>query len=132
MAAAGRVLDAGLHLLDRQLVDVDGRLCGKVDDLELEVPDDGGLPIVVAILTGPGVLGTRVRGRIIEGIGRLHEWIARGVGGGPSRIPVSQVRSIDHHVTLTIRADELDAQGEEHWFRDHVITKLPGAGHAAG
>jgi hypothetical protein len=130
--AAGRVIDAGLHLLDRQLVDVDGRLAGKVDDLELELPDDGGLPVVVAVLTGPGVLATRVRGRILTGIGRLHEWVARGVGGGPSRIPFSQVQTISHHVTLTVTVDDLDAQGEERWLRDHAITKLPGAGHAAG
>jgi hypothetical protein len=130
--AAGRVIDAGLHLLDRQLVDADGRLCGKVDDLELELPDDGGLPVVVAVLTGPGVLSTRVRGRITTGIGRLHAWVARGVGGGPSRIPFSQVQTISHHLTLTVTVDDLDAQGEERWMRDHVITKLPGAGHAAG
>ena len=30
---AGRTLEAALHLLDRQLVDKDGRLAGKVDDL---------------------------------------------------------------------------------------------------
>ena len=32
---AGRTLDAGLRLLDRQLIDVEGRFAGKVDDLEL-------------------------------------------------------------------------------------------------
>ena len=30
-----RVLDLNLHLLDRQIVDRDGHLVGKVDDLEL-------------------------------------------------------------------------------------------------
>ena len=44
---AGRVLEAGLHLLDRQLVDRDGRLAGKVDDLEFELPE-GGPPVVTA------------------------------------------------------------------------------------
>lgn len=34
---AGRVLHAGLQLLDRQLVDRNGHLCGKVDDLELSL-----------------------------------------------------------------------------------------------
>jgi hypothetical protein len=38
---AGRTLEAALHLLDRQLVDKDGRLAGKVDDLELEFPAGG-------------------------------------------------------------------------------------------
>ena len=52
---AGRVLHAALHLLDRQLRDRDGELCGKVDDLELEQADDGTW-YVTAILTGPGHL----------------------------------------------------------------------------
>ena len=57
---AGRILEAGLHLLDRQLIDRDGRLAGKVDDLELEVPEGGGPPVVTAILAGPGALSRRV------------------------------------------------------------------------
>jgi hypothetical protein len=56
---SGRVLEAGLHLLDRQLVDADGRLAGKVDDLELEFPEGGGPPVVTAILAGPGALSRR-------------------------------------------------------------------------
>src|SRR4029450_8950181 len=51
---SGRILEAGLHLLDRQLIDADGRLAGKVDDLELEFPEGGGPPVVTAILVGPG------------------------------------------------------------------------------
>ena len=51
----GRVLHAGLHLLDRQLRDRHGRLCGKVDDVELERTADGTV-VVTAILSGPGHL----------------------------------------------------------------------------
>jgi hypothetical protein len=58
----GRVLEAGLHLLDRQLIDADGRLAGKVDDLELEIPSGGGPPVVTAILSGPGALSRRLVG----------------------------------------------------------------------
>ena len=60
--AAGRVVDAGLHLLDRQVIDPDARNVCKVDDLELTVPEDGGAPYVTAILCGPGVLGRRLGG----------------------------------------------------------------------
>jgi hypothetical protein len=129
--AGGRVLDAGLQLLDRQLVDADGRLVGKVDDLELEIPDDGGLPIVTAVLTGPGVLARRSGGRIWGALGRVHEWITRGLGGGPSRIPFGQIRSITHHVELAVGRESLDAQIAEAWVRRHVIEKIPGARHAA-
>jgi len=41
---AGRIFEAGLQLLDRQLIDKDGKHAGKVDDLELEFPD-GGRPL---------------------------------------------------------------------------------------
>jgi sporulation protein YlmC with PRC-barrel domain len=44
-------IDVGLGLLDHQLVDDDGRRCGKVDDLELEGVREG-RPVVAAILVG--------------------------------------------------------------------------------
>ncbi len=37
----GRIIDAGTHLLDRQISDKDGELVGKVDDLELTFPEGG-------------------------------------------------------------------------------------------
>ena len=127
---AERVLDAGLQLLDRQLVDVDGRLCGKVDDVEFDVPDDGALPVAVALLTGPGVLGRRSGGRIWDSLGRLHTWIARGLGGGPSRIPFAQAKLISHHIELTVARSELDAEITENWTRIHIVEKIPGADRA--
>ena len=59
---AGRIFEAGLQLLDRQLIDKDGRHAGKVDDLELEFPDGAGPPVVAAILAGPGALSRRLDG----------------------------------------------------------------------
>ena len=51
----GRHLYAALHLLDRQLVDGDGHLCGNVDDLELTETDEG-MVYVSALVSGPGAL----------------------------------------------------------------------------
>ena len=86
---AGRVLEAGLHLLDRQLVDKDGRLAGKVDDLELELPEGGGPPVVTAILAGPGALSRRLGGRFgawLEAVAnRLREATTAGRPASPSR-----------------------------------------------
>ena len=132
MTTGGRELYAGLHLLDRQLVDRDGRLCGNVDDVKLHVPEDGGLPIVSALLTGPGVLGRRTGGRIWGGLGRLHESVVRGLGGGPSRIPFTQVQDVGDHVVLSVARHDLDAQCTEEWVRVHVVAKIPGSDHAAG
>lgn len=48
---AGRVLHAQLHLLDRQLIDNhNGRLLGKVDDVELDLDADP--PQVTALISG--------------------------------------------------------------------------------
>ena len=49
-------LYAGLELLDRQLRDRDGRLCGNVDDLEIERSPDTGELYVTAFVAGPGAL----------------------------------------------------------------------------
>src|SRR2546426_5894659 len=50
LPSTGRPVDAGLDLLDRQLIDPDGRMAGNVDDLELAIPTEGGRPVVTAIL----------------------------------------------------------------------------------
>jgi sporulation protein YlmC with PRC-barrel domain len=51
MTGTGRILHAQLHLLDRQLVDQsNGRLLGKVDDVELDLDSDP--PVVAALIAG--------------------------------------------------------------------------------
>ena len=50
---SGKQIDIGLHVLDHQLLDRDGRRCGNVDDLAIE-GGPGEEPEVVAILVGPG------------------------------------------------------------------------------
>jgi len=48
---SGRILHAQLHLLDRQLIDhSNGRLTGKVDDVELDLDADP--PVVAALISG--------------------------------------------------------------------------------
>lgn len=46
-----RSIDLGLGLLDHQIVDSDGRRCGKVDDLELSGISEG-RPVVTELLVG--------------------------------------------------------------------------------
>jgi hypothetical protein len=119
---AGLVLDAQLHLLDRQMLDVDGVPVTTVDDIELSDPGLGGpiqpgteAPHIIALLTGP-VLGTRIFG-----------------GRPPSRrlirIPWDAVAEVGTVVRLGVRADSLDASWVERWLRDHVIGRIPGGRH---
>ncbi len=51
MTPAGEDVDLALGILDHQLVDVDGRRCGKADDLEVSGIREG-RPRVTAILVG--------------------------------------------------------------------------------
>ena len=57
-----RRLWATLSLLDRQMLDRDGRMAGNVDDIELDLTDDGML-VVVGLRAGPGNLVRRLGAR---------------------------------------------------------------------
>ena len=127
---AGRVLDAGLHLLDRQLVDRDGRLAGKIDDLELTIPDGGGPPLVTAILAGPGALGRRIGGRLGAWVEAVANRLRSGEDRRPSRISFAVVKRIGSAIQLSAPKAELETDRLEAWTRDHIIAHLPGAGDA--
>jgi hypothetical protein len=129
---AGRVRYAGLQLLDRQLLDRNDVACGKVDDLELEMTEDGTVH-VSAILTGPGALLART-GHI-----RLGSWLRRTATAvfsspheEPGRIPMGRVTEIDDHVRVSLDHEEMVTFAAERWVRDHIIGRIPGSGHADG
>ena len=121
-SVGGPVLDAQLHLLDRQVIDVDGLPVTTVDDIELEgveadLPISLGAraPVISALLTGP-VLGTRL------------------VGGRPPssrliRLPWHDVSAVDVTVRLGVRSESLSASWVERWVRDKIIRRIPGGKH---
>ena len=125
-----RVVDARLHLLSRQVLDVDGEPVTTVDDLELVAADgadgtardDGprdavpGEPAEVgALLTGP-VLVTRLLG----GRPPTSRW---------ERVPWSDVGHVGTAIELTVQADSLDLHWTEDWLREHVVGRIPGGRH---
>jgi len=129
--AAGRVLHAELDLLDRQLRDRDGQLCGNVDDLELS-PSESGELYVTALLSGPGTLLGRL------GAGRLGRWFERfrAETGAPDgrardadrgRIPMALVHQLGPAIDLAASADELASSQSERWVREHIIDHIPGS-----
>jgi hypothetical protein len=119
----GRLLDARLHLLDRQMLDDRGVPVGIVDDLELSADAFGDIvtgarsPRVTALVSGH-VVATRILGSKPP----------------PSRlqtIPWRLVAAIGIAVRLRQTEMSFDALWVEHWLRDHVVARIPGGRHAA-
>ena len=128
--ADGRTLDLHLQLLDRQVIDPDGRLVCKVDDLELDV-DETGRPFVTAILVGPRALGPRLGGRLGRWVSAIGRRLSDGQGEHPPRIDFALVSDIGSAITIVRRCDELGVTSLEHWVDAHVIARIPGSGHAS-
>jgi sporulation protein YlmC with PRC-barrel domain len=124
---AGRVIDAGLELLDRQMIDINGRMAGNVDDLELTFPLEGGPPFVTAILAGPGALARRIGGRIGDTIARIHERLQERAVEGPARVSFGVVTSVGSDVRLAVSRRDLEIYRFERWARDAIIAKIPGS-----
>jgi sporulation protein YlmC with PRC-barrel domain len=110
-------IDIGLHVLDRQLLDKNGRRCGNVDDLEIE-GGPGEEPEVVALLVGPGYWPQRA-----GLIGKLAGWIG---GGRRVRVDWSEVRKVDSAVELKREATELGLGRGDDRLRPY-LEKIPGA-----
>jgi sporulation protein YlmC with PRC-barrel domain len=123
-------LYAALHLLDRQIVDPDGRMAGKVDDLEVDVPAEpgGDLPVVTALLSGGGALARRIDGRLGAWIAALGARLAREAD--PARIPFDVVRGVGAQVDVAVSHRDLETFRAERWTRETIVDHIPGAGHA--
>lgn len=123
-----RRLWATLSLLDRQLVDREGAMAGKVDDVELAETPEGTL-VVTGLRAGPGALARRVGARVLgDWLDRAH----RGVDGDDrdhTFIPLARVADIGAHITLSLDRTEVATFHNERWVEDHVIAHIPGAAH---
>lgn len=111
MPAVHGLMDAALNLLDRQVIDADGLMVCKVDDLELEAVDTADLR-VTGLLAGPAALLPRLSGWLGESLlqawGRLApEQHQRST---PWRIDVDLVREVDYAVHLSARREGLLAK----------------------
>jgi hypothetical protein len=127
-AVAGRVLDARLHLLDRQVLDLDGTPVTTVDDLELAAVGpagrDGadalvGRPVVVAALLAGPALVTRIAGGWVPR-SRMH------------RLPWESIAEIDVAVRLAVRGERLTVTWTERWVRERIVRRIPGGTHDPG
>ena len=100
--------DAALHLLDRQVVDVEGRLVGKVDDLELTESVDGSL-VPTGLLIGLGALLPRFGDRLGSWLGERHRQLqpSRADHGAPGVVELDLVADVTSEVQLSVPRDGL-------------------------
>jgi sporulation protein YlmC with PRC-barrel domain len=100
-------IDGVLHLLDRQLLDCDGKFLGKVDDVELTPDESTGHLVITALLTGPAALLDRFGGRLgrvlVERWGQMR--VSEPDRTRPWRIDIDDVDRLDSAVHLRVPRD---------------------------
>lgn len=117
-----KILDAQLHLLDRQILDVDGIPTSVAADVELNgiewdepVDPDGAAPYISHLLSGPVVINRIFGGR--PPTSRLY------------RIKWSALSRIGSALEINVKSETLDVDWPERWVRDHIIARIPGGRH---
>jgi hypothetical protein len=112
-----RELDLVFGVLDHQLVDAEGRRCGRVDDLDLEAKP-GERAHASAILVGTGYWAARVHGPFRR--------IASFLGGCTVRVGWEDVGEVSSAVHLRKTAEELRlGRGDDRARR--WVEKVPGS-----
>lgn len=125
-------LSLRFDLLDDQLVDAERRPIGRVDDLELRLPPDGGAPEVEAVLTGAEALGQRLGGVVGTWMAALSARLRPCCApAGPARVDAALVAEVQPLVQLSVPLRDLPhVAGLERWLAHQVVEPMPGAGDA--
>jgi sporulation protein YlmC with PRC-barrel domain len=106
------------RLLDEQILDSEGRRCGRVDDIELR----GSPPRVTALLVGEGLYPRRLPRRL-RGLARRIAGEERW-GANALRVPWEEVDDINAAVHLRGKAEEIGlgaGDDPENW----MVKRLP-------
>jgi len=118
-------MNLGVVVLDKQMLDVNHRRCGKVDDLLLETNGEGCLA-VKAIISQTGALARDMgpwMSRIMRGVYRLL-----GITDPhPVYIDWDLVTKIDVVVHLSKSREELGLQRLQNAISQRIIGRIPGA-----
>jgi sporulation protein YlmC with PRC-barrel domain len=118
-------MELGLEVLDQQVIDRNGELMGKVDGIALEVRE-GKPPRVALLVIGGGTAARRVNPRFGAWLVRWRRrWGPKD--DQPLGVPWSKVLKIGIDVKVDLDAERTSALAWEHWVRDHIIGRIPGA-----
>jgi sporulation protein YlmC with PRC-barrel domain len=118
-------MELGRHILDQQVIDHQGEQMGKVDGVTVELRP-GKPPRVSHLVIGGGTAARRVS----PGFARwLLQWRRRWgpKNDEPLLVPWSKVLKIGVDVKVDLKAERTSALAWEHWVREHIIGRIPGA-----
>lgn len=118
-------LSVNLDLLDNQVVDGHRLPIGRVDDLEISLPEDGsgGEPTITGLVLGTEAVGHRVGGRVGQLVTSVSARLRDHAESGPPTVGVELVEQVRPVLVLTESFPALvQVAGLEHWLRRHVLA----------
>lgn len=116
-------LQLGKHVLDKDVVDQNGRRLGKVDDLLLSL--DGDVPRVAGIITGP-LAYARTLGPWAERAARLLYRLLGADDPQPHCLPWERVTSIGPTIQVALAAERSDVDLLADLVYRRLLRHLPG------
>jgi sporulation protein YlmC with PRC-barrel domain len=118
-------MDVVRDLLDKSVVDRNGREVGRVDRVVLALDGDR-QPRVAALEVGPSALAARLHPMLGAWIRGLE--LALGIDRGrPMRVPIDDVLAVADHVKIDAAVGETPASALERRLR-RWVRAVPGGG----
>ncbi len=109
-------------LMDNQLETADGRMIGRVADVEAEWRDGGEL-VLANLVTGPQALA----GRVAHWLEVVMRFVFRG--RFERTIPTSEIEGIGPTIKLRGRAEEYLVGQSDRWIARHILRYIPWSGY---
>jgi sporulation protein YlmC with PRC-barrel domain len=117
-------MDLVCELLDKQVVDRNGRELGRVDSIIFDLRDDGPA-LVTAIEIGLVTVAQRLH-PFLGRCARALEVIAGVEADRPVRVPFSKIMTIERHIKLDLTSSDVRALAFEERARA-IVSAIPGA-----
>jgi hypothetical protein len=123
-------MELGVWVVDRGLIDRNGRRAGVVDDLIIELPEPCGaepsLPRVVALQTGPMALSENLWPPL-RSLARLIYRLLGLRDARPVEIGWEHINAIDVVVHLDLTREEAGLEALAEAVRRRFIGRIPGS-----
>jgi hypothetical protein len=111
--------------LDKRVVDCNGRKMGRVDGIVIDMPSFG-RPRVVYIEIGPTTLARRLPRSLCHWFGSFIHTLT-GSRATCVSVAWSKISIARNEVVADLDSNQTDALLFEHWVRDRIIRRIPGA-----